>query len=40
MAKKQTEIIFETDQKNEKRKSYEQARVKLKSVLKSEDIYL
>ena len=31
-----TEIFCDLDQKNEKRKSYEQARVSLKSVLNSE----
>ena len=36
MAKGETEIFCDLDQKNLKRKSYEQARVSLKSVLNSE----
>ena len=36
MAKGETEIFCDLDQKNLKRKSYKQARVSLKSVLNSE----
>ena len=36
MAKGETEIFCDLDQKNLKRKSYEQARVSLRSVLNSE----
>ena len=36
MAKGETEIFCDLDQKNLKRKSYEQAKVSLKSVLNSE----
>ena len=37
MAKGETEIFCNSDQKNSKRKSYEQARVSIKSVLNSEN---
>ena len=38
MVKGGTEIFCELDQKNSKRKSYKHSRVKLKSVLNSENI--
>ena len=36
MAKGETEIFCDLDQKNSKRKSYEQTRVSVKSVLNAE----
>ena len=40
MAEYKTEIIFESDQKNKKLKSHEQATEKTKSVSKSEELKL
>ena len=40
MAEYKTEIIFESDQKNKKLKSHEQATERTKSVSKSEELKL